>query len=106
MSIKNTQILQINSENSNEKCRLCGRHDLKLVDIFSEEGLENDLSNKIEMHIPIKLVESKEQRMKCCSECVATILSWHNFVLKVLEVNQTTSEISTHDTVEEDCPKR
>lgn len=106
MSIKNTQILQINSDNSNEKCRLCGRHDLKLVDIFSEEGLENDLSNKIEMHIPIKLVESKEQRMKCCSECVATILSWHNFVLKVLEVNQTTSEISTHDTVEEDCPKR
>ena len=36
-----------------ELCRLCANTDNQLIPIFRGEGLEHNLSNKIEKHLPI-----------------------------------------------------
>ncbi|XP_044746248.1 zinc finger protein 141-like isoform X1 [Coccinella septempunctata] len=107
MNAENIQVFQNKTRNSNGICRLCGRQDLKLININSEEGLKNELYNKIELHIPIKLIESTNTSFECCMECVKLIVSWHNFVLKVLETNQTVSNsTATTVSINDDSEKR
>lgn len=88
MNTTNKEETKNNFSNLNGLCRLCGNENLEVINIRSEEGLRNDLPNKFEMLIPIKLVESKEQPVLCCLECLSAILSWHQFIQKVLDTNQ------------------
>ncbi|KAL3288533.1 hypothetical protein HHI36_002973 [Cryptolaemus montrouzieri] len=70
---------------TNGICSFCGRHDMKIMGIYSEEGLQNDLPEKIKLYLPIKTSNFQDIQMNSCWDCVSIILSWHKFVQKVLE---------------------
>lgn len=52
--------LQINEKGDNvaklsEMCRTCASIDSHLIPIFKDDGLEHNLSSKIQKHLPIKV---------------------------------------------------
>ncbi|KAK9873575.1 hypothetical protein WA026_023132 [Henosepilachna vigintioctopunctata] len=88
MNAEITNSVSQNIESNVNVCRLCGSHDSKLIDIYSEEGLQNDIPNKIKLYIPIELSKYEEASNECCLECIATLLSWHDFIQKALDTDQ------------------
>jgi hypothetical protein len=69
-------------------CRLCASQNERLIGIFSEEGVGNDLSNKINLYLPVKVAVSDELPLQCCWNCASTILAWHELVLTSVETDR------------------
>ncbi|XP_065205999.1 zinc finger protein 26-like isoform X1 [Planococcus citri] len=62
-----------------ELCRLCANTDNQFIPIFQGEGLEHNLSLKIETHLPIiKVTEADKLPLQICYQCASTLISWHN----------------------------
>lgn len=81
----------------NSICRLCASQNERLIGIFSDEGLTNDLGNKINSYLPVKVCISDVLPLQCCWNCASTVLAWHELVLNAVETDKKfrTSQIIT-----------
>lgn len=62
-------------------CRVCANESDKFVSIYSEDGVNNDLANKINLYLPIKVNDGDNLPLQCCWQCASTVLTWHELVL-------------------------
>lgn len=62
-------------------CRICANESDKRIDIFSEDGIANDLANKINLYLPVKVTNIDNLPLQCCWQCASTILAWHDLFL-------------------------
>lgn len=69
-------------------CRLCANHNEKVIGIYSEEGTSNDLANKMNLYLPIKVSENDELPLQCCWGCASTVLAWHELVVASIEADR------------------
>ncbi|KAJ8925315.1 hypothetical protein NQ315_009145 [Exocentrus adspersus] len=69
-------------------CRLCANQNDKLIGIYSEDGLTNDLANKLNMYLPIKVNENDDLPLQCCWQCASTVLAWHDLVVTSVEADR------------------
>lgn len=69
-------------------CRLCANHNEKVIGIYSEEGTSNDLANKMNLYLPIKVSECDELPLQCCWGCASTVLAWHELVVASIEADR------------------
>ncbi|XP_044263377.1 zinc finger protein OZF-like isoform X2 [Tribolium madens] len=72
----------------NTICRLCGSQNERLIGIFSDEGIGNDLSNKINLYLPVKVAASDDLPLQCCWNCASTLLAWHELVVTSVETDR------------------
>ncbi|KAI5634579.1 zinc-finger double domain-containing protein [Phthorimaea operculella] len=74
---------QVNLENVEDfstVCRLCATITEYVIPIFSGEGLQNNLPDKIHKHLPIKVTEEDALPRGVCYQCHHTLLAWHELV--------------------------
>ncbi|KAF7279801.1 hypothetical protein GWI33_006725 [Rhynchophorus ferrugineus] len=69
-------------------CRICANESDRRIEIFSEDGIANDLANKINLYLPIKVTSTDNLPKQCCWQCTSTILAWHNLVLISAEADK------------------
>ncbi|XP_018563325.1 zinc finger protein 484-like isoform X2 [Anoplophora glabripennis] len=69
-------------------CRLCANQNDKLIGIYSEDGINNDLANKMNMYLPIKVNETDDLPLQCCWQCASTVLAWHDLVITSVEADR------------------
>lgn len=69
-------------------CRLCANKNDKVISIYSEEGIANDLGNKINSYLPIKVAEIDVLPLHCCWGCASTVLAWHELVVATVEADK------------------
>lgn len=74
--------------NSISICRLCANPNEKVIGIYSEEGVSNDLANKMNLYLPVKVSESDTLPLQCCWGCASTVLAWHDLVLASVEADR------------------
>lgn len=72
----------------NTICRLCANHNEKVIGIYSEEGISNDLPNKMNLYLPVKVSESDTLPLQCCWGCASTVLAWHDLVVASIEADR------------------
>lgn len=92
------KVLQIASDYGQEQaveivaintiCRLCASQNERLIGIFSEEGISNDLSNKINSYLPVKVAVDDGLPLQCCWSCTSTLLTYHELVLRTVETDK------------------
>lgn len=90
---------QTNREES--VCRLCANKNEKVIGIYSEEGIANDLANKMNLYLPIKVSENDQLPLQCCWGCASTVLAWHELVIASVEVDRRLRGISEKHAVTE-----
>lgn len=78
-----TEVISIN-----EICRLCANQNDKLIGIYSEDGINNELAIKMNMYLPIKVNECDDLPLQCCWQCASTVLAWHELVVTSLEADR------------------
>ncbi|XP_034936024.1 zinc finger protein 27-like [Chelonus insularis] len=66
-----------NTENLVELCRLCAVTSDHLIPIFDGEGLQHNLSSKINKYLPVNVTENDTLPQQLCYHCAATILAYH-----------------------------
>lgn len=93
--LKETITLQVSNGNQihdpitiNNVCRICANQNDKLIGVYTEDGRNNDLANKINTYLPIKVSESDQLPLQCCWECASTVLAWHDLVLTSVEADR------------------
>lgn len=69
-------------------CRLCTNQSDKLIGIYSEEGVSNDLAGKLNLYLPIKVAETDQLPLQCCWPCASTVLAWHDLVIISAEADR------------------
>lgn len=69
-------------------CRLCANRSDHLIPIYSEEGVSNDLADKMNMYLPIKVTKDDLLPLQCCFQCATTVLTWHELVVATLEADR------------------
>ncbi|CAG9813695.1 unnamed protein product [Phaedon cochleariae] len=69
-------------------CRLCANQNDKLIGIYSEDGINNDLANKMNLYLPIKVYETDDLPLQCCWQCASTVLAWHELVVASVEADR------------------
>lgn len=69
-------------------CRLCANKNDKAIGIYSEEGIANDLANKMNTYLPVKVSESDALPLHCCWSCASTVLAWHELVVASIEADK------------------
>lgn len=69
-------------------CRLCANQNEKLIGIYSEDGINNDLSGKMNLYLPIKVSETDNLPLQCCWQCASTVLAWHDLVITSVEADR------------------
>lgn len=69
-------------------CRLCANENDKLIGIFTEDGLSNDLATKMNLYLPVKVAESDQLPLQCCWQCASTVLAWHDLVVTSVEADR------------------
>lgn len=69
-------------------CRLCANHSERIIGIYSQEGVETDLANKMNRYLPVKVCESDNLPLQCCWTCASTVLAWHELVLSSVEAER------------------
>lgn len=69
-------------------CRLCANQNDKLIGIYSEDGINNDLANKMNMYLPIKISDTDDLPLQCCWQCASTVLAWHDLVITSVEADR------------------
>lgn len=78
-----TEVISIN-----EICRLCANQNDKLIGIYSEDGINNELAIKMNMYLPVKVNETDDLPLQCCWQCASTVLAWHELVVTSLEADR------------------
>lgn len=78
-----TEVISIN-----EICRLCANQNDKVIGIYSEDGINNELATKMNLYLPIKVTESDDLPLQCCWQCASTVLAWHELVVASLEADR------------------
>lgn len=78
-----TEVISIN-----EICRLCANQNDKLIGIYSEDGINNELAIKMNMYLPVKVNENDDLPLQCCWQCASTVLAWHELVVTSLEADR------------------
>lgn len=76
-------------------CRLCANKSDNLIPIYSEEGVSNDLSTKMNLYLPVKVNETDTLPLQCCFQCASTVLNWHELVIASVEADKRLREL--HD---------
>ncbi|KAK6637591.1 hypothetical protein RUM44_008013 [Polyplax serrata] len=61
---------------SNDICRICLSASVLLIPIFSGEGLEQGLQEKVDKHLPVTITETDTLSRQICCNCVGTLLAW------------------------------
>ncbi|KAF5297111.1 hypothetical protein FQA39_LY02691 [Lamprigera yunnana] len=88
-------------------CRLCANPNERVIGIFSEEGISNDLANKMNMYLPIKVCETDSLPLQCCWNCASTVLAWHELVVASVEADRRLRDLPNVDEKqiinEDDC---
>ncbi|KAF5294031.1 hypothetical protein FQR65_LT10936 [Abscondita terminalis] len=88
-------------------CRLCANPNERIIGIYSEEGISNELATKMNTYLPIKVSESDSLPLQCCWNCASTVLAWHELVVASVEADQRLREVQSGDDkqiiTEEDC---
>lgn len=82
-------------------CRLCANPSERVIGIYSEEGISNELANKMNLYLPIKVIETDDLPLQCCWNCASTVLAWHELVLASVEADKRLRDLenqkSLHD---------
>ncbi|KAJ8958609.1 hypothetical protein NQ318_016330 [Aromia moschata] len=86
MEMQETELTEMIS--INVICRLCANQNDKLIGIYSEDGIHNDLANKMNLYLPIKVNETDELPLQCCWQCASTVLAWHELVITSAEADR------------------
>ncbi|KAJ8714291.1 hypothetical protein PYW08_007911 [Mythimna loreyi] len=76
-------ISQVNLDNVKDfshVCRTCATITEFVMPIFADEGLQNNLADKIHKHLPIKVCKGDELPLVVCYQCASTLLAWHELV--------------------------
>ncbi|XP_041969543.1 zinc finger protein 311-like isoform X2 [Aricia agestis] len=76
-------------ENLANVCRTCANVTEFVIPIFVGEGLHNNLAQKIQQHLPIKISEDDVLPHVVCYQCASTILAWHDLVECCLQADVT-----------------
>lgn len=74
--------------NLNLVCRFCAVQNERFIGIFSEEGISNDLANKINLYLPVKVSQDDQLPLQCCWNCASTLIAWHELVITSVECDQ------------------
>lgn len=74
-------------------CRLCANKNDKMIGIYSEEGLTNDLANKMNLYLPVKVYKSDVLPLHCCWSCASTVLAWHELVIASVKADKKLREM-------------
>ncbi|XP_067012466.2 zinc finger protein 271 isoform X2 [Anabrus simplex] len=61
-------------------CRVCANENQDLVPVFGEQGMELQLNEKIQWHLPIEVKEDDKLPVKMCSTCVSLLNSWDDLI--------------------------
>lgn len=69
-------------------CRLCANQSDKLIGIYSEDGVNNDLAGKMNLYLPVKVTETDNLPLQCCWQCASTVLAWHDLVVTSVEADR------------------
>lgn len=69
-------------------CRLCANRSEHLIPIYGEEGTSNDLSDKMNLYLPVKVTADDTLPLQCCFQCASTVLSWHELVIASVEADK------------------
>ncbi|XP_018324382.1 zinc finger protein 679-like isoform X1 [Agrilus planipennis] len=103
-------IFQNTEENTDNKslvslnlCRVCASTNDRMLDIFSSEGTAQNLAYKINVYLPFKVTEYDVLPLSCCFECISVISTWHNFILKSLDAENTLQEIFRKNSSKQSC---
>uniref|UniRef100_A0A1Y1M847 Protein krueppel n=2 Tax=Photinus pyralis TaxID=7054 RepID=A0A1Y1M847_PHOPY len=76
-------------------CRLCANPNERIIGIYSEEGISNDLANKMNTYLPIKVSEADHLPLQCCWSCASTVLAWHELVVASVEADRRLRELQS-----------
>lgn len=82
------QITENGIEGFEMLCRLCANRSDHLIPIYSEEGMSNDLPNKMNLYLPVKVSEKDTLPLQCCYQCANTVLAWHELVVASEEADR------------------
>lgn len=74
-------------------CRLCANRSDNLISVYSEEGISNDLSTKMNLYLPVKVSETDTLPLQCCFQCASTVLTWHELVVASVEADRRLREL-------------
>ncbi|XP_075983020.1 uncharacterized protein LOC142981190 isoform X3 [Anticarsia gemmatalis] len=69
-------------------CRICATVTELVIPIFSGEGLQNNLADKIQKHLPIKVSTTDVLPQVVCYQCSSTLLAWHELVKCCVQADQ------------------
>ncbi|XP_047994013.1 zinc finger protein 707-like isoform X3 [Leguminivora glycinivorella] len=68
-------------------CRVCATVTELVIPIYGEEGLRNNLADKIKRHLPIKVTENDVLPLVVCFQCSSTLLATHELVACSLQAD-------------------
>ncbi|CAG9764982.1 unnamed protein product [Ceutorhynchus assimilis] len=98
MCTEGAQLINLPSEQSETEftemisiniiCRICANQSDKLIGIYTEDGLSNDLAEKINIYLPVHVEETDILPLQCCWQCASTVLAWHELILTSLEADR------------------
>ncbi|XP_066594749.1 zinc finger protein 271-like [Prorops nasuta] len=69
-------------------CRICANYSDHLVPIFKGEGIEQELSSKINKYLPISISEDDTLPLQLCYHCTLTLITWHELITGCLNAQQ------------------
>ncbi|CAH2094919.1 unnamed protein product [Euphydryas editha] len=78
-------------------CRVCGKNNNTLIDLFSHEATQNNLVQKVNKYLPIVVEIHDKLPLGICQPCATAVLNWHSLVqccertdkLLILKLKQT-----------------
>ncbi|KAJ8723606.1 hypothetical protein PYW07_007586 [Mythimna separata] len=82
-TLEQPPVSQVNLDNVKDfshVCRTCATITEFVMPIFADEGLQNNLADKIHKHLPIKVCKGDELPLVVCYQCASTLLAWHELV--------------------------
>ncbi|XP_069673064.1 zinc finger protein 260-like isoform X17 [Periplaneta americana] len=83
-------------------CRVCANPNDYLIPIFDGEGLEHELSMKIQKHLPIKVTETDTLPQHMCYQCASTLIAWHDLVISCVEADKKLRELQMEENDDDD----
>ncbi|BES90298.1 Hypothetical protein NTJ_03106 [Nesidiocoris tenuis] len=89
-----TQFLECGASSSSEPldplnvCRICANPDESLIDIFTNEGKDHRLAEKINKYLPISVLPTDILPTRTCYECTSTLLAFSDLYSSCLEAKK------------------
>lgn len=74
-------------------CRLCANPNDRIIGIYSEEGISNNLADKMNRYLPVEVSENDFLPLQCCWSCASTVLAWHELYLASAEADRRLREV-------------